>query len=98
MIPCFAHYTFDISPKQTPLPPIDSSDAECLADLTLRKRVRKQYPGACSLEFQSSMQIALETLFGWNPGRRKGKRGLFGIVEAFCRADEEQGRVKSLKY
>eukprot|EP00986_Skeletonema_menzelii_P016993 scaffold16882_cov138-Skeletonema_menzelii.AAC.1 len=82
----------DANGDGTPLPPIDSSDAECLADLTLRRRIRKQYPGACSLEFQSSMQIALETLLGWNPGRQKGKRGLFGIVEAFCRADEEQGR------
>lgn len=38
------------------------------------------------------MQIALECLFGWDPSRQKGKRGLFGIMEAFCRGDEEQGR------
>ena len=44
------------------------------------------------------MQIALEILFGWHPGKQKGKRGLFGIMEAFCRADEEQGRGKSPKY
>ena len=38
------------------------------------------------------MEIALKCLFGWDPGRQRGKRGLFGIMEAFCRADEEQGR------
>ena len=38
------------------------------------------------------MQIALECLFGWDPGRQKGKRGIFGKMEAYCRADEEQGR------
>jgi hypothetical protein len=75
-----------------PLPSLDSSEAECIADLTLRKRVRRKYPGACSLEFQSAMQIALECLFGWDPGRQKGKRGIFGKMEAYCRADEEQGR------
>ena len=77
---------------QVPLPPLDSSEAECIADLTLRKRVRRKYPGACSLEFQSAMQIALECLFRWDPGRQKGKRGIFGKMEAYCRADEEQGR------
>ena len=38
------------------------------------------------------MQIALECLFGWDPARQKGKPGIFGQLEAFCRADEEQGR------
>ena len=38
------------------------------------------------------MEIALKCLFGWDPGRQRGKRGLFGIIEAFCCADEEQGR------
>lgn len=76
-----------------PLPSLDASEAECIADLTLRKRVRRKYPGACSLEFQSAMQIALECLFGWDPVRQKGKRGIFGKMEAYCRADEEQGRL-----
>ena len=38
------------------------------------------------------MEIAFKCLFGWDPGRQRGKRGLFGIMEAFCRAEEEQGR------
>lgn len=74
------------------MPPLDSSDAECLADLTLRRRIRRKYPGACSLEFQGAMQIALECLFGWEPQKQRGKRMLFGVMEAYCRADEEQGR------
>ena len=83
---------FFFSLTQTPLPPVDSSDAECLADLTLRRRIRRKYPGACSLEFQGAMQIALECLFGWEPKKQRGERMLFGVMEAYCRADEEQGR------
>jgi hypothetical protein len=78
-----------------PLPSLDASEAECIADLTLRKRVRRKYPGACSLEFQSAMQIALECLFGWDPVRQKGKRGIFGKMEAYCRADEEHVWIKN---
>ena len=78
---------------QTPLPPLDLSDAQCIADLTLRKRVRRKYPGACSLEFQSAMQIALDCLFGWDTKTQSGRRGVFGKMEAFSKADEEQGRA-----
>lgn len=75
------------------MPPLDSSDAQCIADLTLRKRVRRKYPGACSLEFQSAMQITLECLFGWDVKTQSGQRGVFGKMEAFSKADEEQGRA-----
>jgi len=33
------------------------SEEDCIADFVLRKNARISYPGACSLEFQSVMQI-----------------------------------------
>ena len=62
-----------------------------ILDFNLRKRNRKTFPGACSLEYESAMQITLECLFGWDPTNQMGKRGILGVLEAFCRASEEQG-------
>ena len=73
------------------LPDLTSSD--CIADLKLRQHIRKHYPGACSLEFQSAMEIVIETLFNWDTKKQKAKGpGIFGTVVAFAPADEEQGR------
>ena len=58
----------------------------------MRRKNCLLYPGACSLEYQSLMQIVLECLFNWDSKNQKGRDGIVGIVEAFCRADEEQGR------
>lgn len=63
-----------------------------MIDFNLRRTSRLTFPGACSLEYQSAMQIVLECLFGWIPKKQKGRRGILGVLEAFCRADEEQGR------
>lgn len=66
---------------------------ECIADLKLRKQMRINYPGACSLEFQNIMQIVIEKLFNWDTKKQEAKGpGIFGTVVAFAPADEEQGR------
>ena len=67
-------------------------DGDVIADLRIRKRNRVNYPGACSLDYQAAMQIVLECLFGWDVNKQEGKEGILGILEAFCRGDEEQGR------
>ena len=60
------------------------SEAECIADMRLRKKIRLMYPGACSLEFQSLMQILIETLFNWDTKKQRAKgKGIFGTVVAF---------------
>ena len=76
------------------LPDITSlNQQECIADLKLRKEMRINYPGACSLEFQNIMQIVIETLFNWDTKKQEAKGpGIFGTVVAFAPADEEQGR------
>ncbi len=58
----------------------------------LRRDARIKYPGACSLEFQSVMQILTEYLLKWDTKRQtsKGKR-ILGTVLAFAGADDEQG-------
>ncbi len=70
-----------------------ASDEYCIAELRIRKKNRLDYPGACSLEFQSLMQIAIDTLFNWDVENQKSRGpGIFGTVVSYAPADEEQGR------
>ena len=65
----------------------------CIADLKLRKQIRMDYTGACSLEFQNIMQIVIETLFNWDAKNTKAMGpGLFGTAVAFASTDGEQGQ------
>ncbi len=69
------------------------SEADCIADFVLRKDVRLKTPGACSLEFQSVMQIVVECILRWDIKKKTSKgKGILGTVLAFFAADEEQGR------
>jgi hypothetical protein len=64
----------------------------CLADFVLRRDTRIKYPGACSLEYQSVMQILTECLLKWDTKRQTSQgKGILGTVLAFAGADEEQG-------
>ena len=74
------------------LTPLDCTKEACLLDLKLRRSQWTQYPGACAMEYHSTMEIVMECLFGWDKKKQKGKPGVFGTVEAFCEAIEEQGR------
>jgi hypothetical protein len=59
----------------------------------LRRDARINNPGACSLEFQSVMQILTECLLKWDTKTQTSKgKGILGTVIAFAGADEEQGR------
>ena len=56
--------------------------------------MRSNFPGACSLEFESIMQVVIEHLFGWNIKKQRSKgRGIFGVAEAFGGSTEEQNRA-----
>jgi hypothetical protein len=55
--------------------------------------MRIKYPGACSLEFQSIMQILTKCMLRWDTKTQSSKgKGILGTVLAFTGADEEQGR------
>ena len=51
-----------------------------------------KYPGSCSLEFQSVMQILTKCMLGWDTKTQSSRgKGILGTVVAFFGADEEQG-------
>ena len=85
--------SFDHCVFQHELPSLKGSEEDCIADFVLRKDARISYPGACSLEFQSVMQILTECLLRWDTKTQTAKgKGILGTVVAFAGADEEQGR------
>jgi hypothetical protein len=68
------------------------SEEDCLADFVLQRDTRIKYPGACSLEFQSVMQILTKCMLRWDTQTQSSKgKGILGTVLAFRGADEEQG-------
>ena len=84
---------FKYSSLQHELPSLKCSEEDCIADFVIRKETRLKYPGACSLEFQSVMDIFTSCLLKWDINTRTSTgRGILGIVRAFFAADEEQGR------
>jgi hypothetical protein len=61
--------------------------------LFCKKDIRLNHPGACSLEFQSVMQIRMECVLQWDVTKKTTKgKGILGTVVAFSAADEEEGR------
>jgi hypothetical protein len=79
--------------SQHELPLLKCSEEDCLADFVLRKDARLNNPGACSLEFQSGLQILTECMLKWDTKTKTltGK-GILSTVQAFASADEEQGQ------
>jgi hypothetical protein len=86
-------FIFIFSFSQHELPSLKCSEEDCLADFVLRKDARLNNPGACSLEFQSIMQILTDRMFKWDTKTKTltGKK-ILGTVQAFAGADEEQGQ------
>jgi hypothetical protein len=59
----------------------------------LHYNIRINHQGACSLEFQSVMQILMECMLQWDIRKKTTKgKGILGAVVAFSAADEEQDR------
>ncbi len=82
-----------ISFFQHGLPNLKCSEEDCLADFVLQRDTRMKYPGACSLEFQSVMQILTKCMLRWDTKTQSSKgKGILGTVFLFSGADEEQGR------
>jgi len=75
------------------MPSLDAGEGVCIKDFTERKEIRLEYPGACSLNFQSVEQIVLEVLLGWDSKEQRGTEdGIMGELEAWGMAVEEQAR------
>ena len=65
-------------------------------DMRERKELRLKYPGACLLAYQHVVKCVVDLLIGWDPDTQRSREGedggVFGPVEAWGVADEEQGR------
>ena len=69
------------------------SDDQILADFKICQETRIKYPGLCAEEYSRIIDLVVKHVFGWDPKMEKStKVGLFGKVEAWCLATEEQGR------
>jgi hypothetical protein len=69
------------------------SEEDCHADFVLQRDLRMKYPGACSLEFQSVMQILTKCMLRWDTKSQSSKgKGILCTVSAFSSANEKQGR------
>ena len=76
-------------------PPSVDSDFEAKhKHLLFCREVRRDYPGFCALDYENFMRIIVEEFLGWDRKKKKNKKntGIFGDVEAYVVATEEQGR------
>ena len=48
------------------LPQPSMCENECISDLLYRSKIRIDNPGACAREYNSIMQIIMESLIGWD--------------------------------
>ena len=64
------------------------SPAQLEEELNELGAIRIKYPGLCALNFEFLLDIVLEYLVGDNCA----KKGVFGIIDGFGVAVEEQGR------
>ena len=75
------------------MPLLDATEKECIADFTIRKETRLDFPGACSLNFEGVMQIILSELLAWDSDKQEGSEdGIVGELDAWGMAVEEQAR------
>jgi hypothetical protein len=70
-----------ISFSQHGLRNLKCSEEVCLADFVLQRDTKMKYTGACSLEFQSVMQILTKCMLRWDSKTQSSKRkGILGMV------------------
>ena len=82
---------------QHELPSLKGSEEDCIADFVLRKDARISYPGACSLDFQSVMQILTKCLLRWDTKTQTATgKGILGTVIAFAGAECKNGSYNVL--
>ena len=66
----------------------DRSAEEVVAEMDRLSGIRYRYPGLCAYNFESLMDVVLDKIIGDNEERR----GMFGNLDAYGMAVEEQGR------
>ena len=76
--------------KDIDLPDLEEHDSDVLlTDFVIEcQEIRTKYPGLCAIDFQNVLNIVIEDIIGFD---NKNNKGLFGVVDAYCSAVEEQG-------
>ena len=77
------------------IPEHDTENIQTLADFDVEcGSIRQMYPGLCAYDFEQVLAITIEHLLGWDVGGRCNNdiEGVFGDVDAWFYAVEEQGR------
>ncbi len=69
------------------------SDEDILADFNICGDIRMSYPGLCAEEYSHIMDLIIKHVISWDCNRQTANGiGLFGKVQAWCLATEEQAR------
>jgi hypothetical protein len=89
-----SNQTLELISNPKELPDVSKlSEEECALNFTIRRQTRKKYPGACSLEFQNTMDIVLKCLLNWDSDKKeRSGTGIVGDLDGWAQAGEEQGR------
>ena len=75
------------------LNPNDVTEEKLLLDFEFRRKIRTDLPGLCAEEYRRIMNIVVEKIFQWDTKEQRSKGiGLFGELQAWTIATEEQGR------
>ena len=80
--------------KSCAVPNIHDETSTLESFLISCREIRREYPGFCALDYENVMRIVIEIFLGWDrkKGVNKPNVGIFGDVEAYVVATEEQGR------
>ncbi len=69
------------------------SDEAILSDFRIMRDSRTRYPGLCAEEYSRIIDLVIKHVFCWNSETKCATDvGLFGKVQGWCLATEEQGR------
>ena len=75
------------------LPQPSMCQNDCISDMLYRSKIRIDNPGACAREYNSIMQIIMESLIGWDfKLGKQSKLGIFGEVLGWGDTTEEQAK------
>jgi hypothetical protein len=90
---CSFHIKLYLNLKMELLPQPTTDENVLISDLVFRSKLRIDNPGTCAREYNSIMQIIMESLAGWNfKEQKQGYYGIFGEVMGWCDTTEEQAR------
>lgn len=78
-----------------PIPDDGTENLQTLADFDVEcGSIRQTYPGLCAFDFEQVLAITIQHLLGWDVNKKCNNdiEGVFGDVDAWSHAVEEQGR------